>query len=307
MSGLPKVVCIFGLTGVGKSNLALALGQRVSLEVINCDSRQVYQDFPIITAQPSAEEQSKLPHWLYGFLPTTEKIDAGRFASLAADIIVEVKERGHLPLLVGGTGLYFRALLHGLAPIPPVPAKIRSVIQTEAREQGLPVLYRRLQAVDPEAAARIHPNDRQRVTRAMEVYAFTGKPISWWQTEYRFPEPCYQALKIGLKEDWSTLVANLELRIEQMLAQGAEEEAKRAWDRCPDPFAPAWSGIGCAELLQYLQGRLSLEEAVDLWKKNTRKYAKRQLTWFKRETDVHWFTRCDFEQLCALVEDWLHG
>jgi tRNA dimethylallyltransferase len=266
----------------------LQVAKTVDAEILNFDSRQVYADFPCVTAQPSAQEQKRCRHHLYGFLPTKKSMDAGKFTGLARSVIQDIFCRGKLPILVGGTGLYLRALVYGLAPIPDIPQEMHDQIMNECRTYGPEALYRRLQAEDPETAARLHPRDRQRITRALEVKAGTGRPLSWWIREYPCDTPRYTCLHLGLWADLEELTPRLEARIEQMMAQGAMQEIERAWDGCPDESAPGWSGIGCFELLQVLLGRWSWPEARQAWLKNTRAYAKRQLTWFKKVPDIHW-------------------
>ncbi|MDZ7759986.1 MAG: tRNA (adenosine(37)-N6)-dimethylallyltransferase MiaA [Desulfovermiculus sp.] len=299
------ILCLVGPTGTGKSSLAVQIVQKVEAEIVNCDSRQVYADFPCITAQPSDEHRARCPHHLYGFLPPDQAIDAGRFVSLAQEIILDVQTRGKLPILVGGTGLYFRALVYGLAPIPDIPPQIHERIQTQCREQGPEGLHRRLQEVDPETAARLHPRDRQRITRALEVHAATHRPLSWWIRMYPCDQPRYNTLSFGLWSDLDSLTPILKERIERMWAKGALQEAARAWQRCPDESAPGWSGIGCWELLQVLLGRWTATQAQQEWLKNTRAYAKRQLTWFKKEPGIIWFKPGQTASMTDTVQSWL--
>ncbi|CAM2056995.1 tRNA dimethylallyltransferase [Desulfovibrionales bacterium] len=282
------VVCLLGPTGTGKTGAALTLATAFGCSVINCDSRQMYRDFPIVTAQPNPTERSVCPHWLYGFLPTAEKISAGRFARLAAEAMAVIAAEGRLPLLAGGTGLYFRAFLDGLVPIPPVPVAVTEALTAACVAKGPTVLHVWLQAVDPEFAGRIHYNDRQRILRGLAVFIATGRPLSWWWRQEELVENQMNPLKIGLTLEKETLRVLLARRIETMLAAGAIEEIWAAWMACPNLKAPGWSGIGCAELLDWFQGRLSLEDAKARWLQNTLSYAKRQLTWFRKDPDIHW-------------------
>ncbi|MBS3780580.1 MAG: tRNA (adenosine(37)-N6)-dimethylallyltransferase MiaA [Desulfovermiculus sp.] len=300
-----KVLCLVGPTGTGKSSVALQIAENTEAEIVNCDSRQVYADFPCITAQPSDQDQAGCPHHLYGFLPTDQAMDAGRFVTLAQKVIHDMQARGKLPVLVGGTGLYIRALIYGLAPIPDIPRAIHTRIQTQCREQGPEELHRRLQATDPETADRLHPRDRQRITRALEVQAATQRPLSWWIRRYPCDQPRYDVLTIGLWSDLESLTPLLQERIERMWAQGALQEAARAWQRCPQENAPGWSGIGCWELLQVLLERWSVAEAKQEWLKNTRAYAKRQLTWFKKESGIRWFNTGQTASITEIVLSWL--
>jgi tRNA dimethylallyltransferase len=281
------LVFLLGATGTGKTDLALALAKAFPAGVINLDSRQVYRDFPIVTAQPTAEEQSQCPHRLYGFLDSREKVAAGVFAERCNEEIRAFAAEGRLSLLVGGAGLYLRALLEGLAPIPRTPPELMAALLRALEKQGLPALRRRLEQLDPEYAAKIHPNDTQRTLRALEVFEHTGKSFSWWHKQPT-GAPSYRPLKLGLSMSLEALRPRLGARIERMLEAGALDEIRQAHERCPDRSAPAWSGIGCAELLAWRLGEISLDHAKDLWLKNTRAYAKRQLTWFKCDADILW-------------------
>lgn len=297
MSAALRVLCLAGPTGAGKTAAALELAATFEGEVINADSRQVYRDFPLITAQPSLEEQSCCPHHLYGFLETEQKLSAGRWADRALDVAREVASRGKVPILVGGTGLYFRALLHGIAEIPAVDTAITRHFTERVQQEGPEALHVLLAEVDPEYAARIHPRDRQRIVRALEVHKATGKPFSWWHT-HAMPTPRCEGLYLGLDLPLDELTPRLAVRIEAMLKAGALDEARKASAHCDEARAPGWSGIGCAELWQHLAGKLSKEQAADLWLRNTRSYAKRQLTWFRAEPALHRFAPKETQSLC---------
>lgn len=276
------VVVIAGATGTGKSALAAAMASRCNGIVINADSRQVYADFPVITAQPGNEETSLAPHRLYGFLPTPEKLGAGAYAALAAKEIAATHEAGLLSVLVGGTGLYLQALLNGIAVIPVVDQDISRRWQAECVEQGAPALHAVLAARDPESAARLHPNDSQRITRALEVLEGTGKPLGYWHARPVPPSP-YRIFSVIVDVPLDSLTPHLATRIDAMIEGGALDEAQAAYARCSNPVAPGWTGIGCAELFQHITGRVTLAACKAEWGGNTRAYAKRQITWFKRD------------------------
>ena len=300
----PFVLCLAGPTGTGKSKLALTLAARFRGVIINADSRQLYRDFPLITAQPSLEDRTLCPHELYGFLPTEEAYAAGRWAEDALQKIEQICQEGRLPLLVGGTGLYLRALLHGMANIPPVPGDIARRIDEQFTAGGGAALHSRLEAIDPAYAAKIHPNDRQRLVRALAVFESTGHPFSWWHAQTP-PPPRLQVMQIALGLPLDELTPLLINRIDAMIRQGAIDEALEAKKRCDDPAAPGWSGIGCAEIYRYLSGELSLEETRILWIKNTRAYAKRQLTWFRADPQLHWFRPEAMSEAETLAAHWL--
>lgn len=288
--GKIPILCVVGPTGAGKTALALALAKahgQGRTTVVNADSRQIYADFPIVTAQPEAHETALCPHLLYGFLPTAEKLGAGEFVRLAQNAIAREHDQGRLCILAGGTGMYLKSLLRGIAAIPPVPPEIDAHWKARVKSEGSQKLHPLLAEIDPAYAARIHPNDPQRIARALAVHEATGRPFSWWH-EQPLPDAPYSPLVLGLTKPLAELEARLKERISLMLERGAREEIERAWARCPDEKAPGWSGIGCRELLALHLGRLSPDEATALWLKNTRAYAKRQMTWFRALADVLW-------------------
>lgn len=305
MGQAPPIVCLLGPTGTGKTAAAIVIAQRINASVINFDSRQVYTDFPNITAQPDEDEQAACPHHLYGFLPTDEKMTAARFVDLAMKKIEEVRAEGRLPILVGGTGMYLKSLLSGIAPIPEIPEDIRTSVLARIKLEGPQKLHAELMINDPDYAAKIHPNDTQRNARAAEVFLATGKSMTWWHTHGEHTPAPYTALKIGMQIALDDLEPHLAKRIGVMIETGALDEARAATKINDDPKAPGWSGIGCAELLAYLKDEITLEEARQKWVKNTRAYAKRQITWFKKEADINWFSPGDNQAIADLVEKWL--
>ncbi len=293
MSDAPGILCIAGPTGSGKTAAALHLAAMLEkagrpAAVINADSRQVYRDFPIITAQPSDEERAVCPHKLYGWLETTRKISAGQWADMADAAIRETLNEGRIPMLVGGTGFYMRALLDGIADIPAVDPAVTERLTRECESLGAPALHARLQTIDPDYAAKIHPNDSQRNVRALEVWEGTGKTFTWWHTHTPAPAR-WKVLRLGIGLPLPELTPFLEKRIEIMIENGALEEARRALKTCPDTSAPGWTGIGCAETAAFLTGKIPLPRCLELWSRNTRAYAKRQWTWFRADKRILWF------------------
>lgn len=284
-----KVICIMGPTGAGKTAQSLALAKAgLPICIINTDSRQLYKDFPIISAQPSEEEKSFCPHKLFGYLETCEASSAGDWLERAKKEIEYAHAGGQIPVLVGGTGFYFRALFDGMAEIPDIPQDIHEHFIKEIAEKGSQTLHEELQKIDSEYAQKIHFNDKQRIARALEVFTATGRKFSDWHKET--PQNTkYDVLRIGIGLPLDELSPILCKRTAIMLEQGAAEEAKNALEICPDITAPGWTGIGCIELARYLLGEYSLEECQTLWNKNTRAYAKRQWTWFRPDTRIHWF------------------
>ena len=300
----PAAFCLVGATGTGKTAAALALAEQYPIVVINADSRQVYRDLPIITAQPNLEEQARCPHRLYGFLALSESITAGRFVDRALPELNACRDQDRLPVLVGGTGLYLRALSGGLAPIPDVPEHVRREVLEQCATCGPEALHDRLQQVDPEYAAKIHPRDRQRVMRAWEVFIATGKSFSWWHAQHGLGDRIGLTV-VGLRLDRDELHERVARRIDLMLEQGALAEAEHAWSVCPDISAPGYSGIGCKELLDVLHKRASLEQAKEQWLVRTRAYARRQETWFNNTPDVKWLAADDARGLARVFKGWL--
>lgn len=309
MSELPGILCLVGPTGSGKTAGALHLAAMLEKAgrpavVINADSRQVYRDFPVITAQPSEEERKICPHRLYGWLETTQKISAGQWADMAGAALKDALNEGLVPMLVGGTGFYLRALLDGIAAIPAVDPAIGARLTRECEALGAPVLHARLAAVDPEYAAKIHPNDSQRNVRALEVWEGTGKTFTWWHSQTP-PPAAFRVLRLGIGLPLPELSPFLERRIELMLEAGAMDEARRALTICPDTGAPGWTGIGCAETAAFLEGRLTLPECVELWARNTRAYAKRQWTWFRADKRILWHRPGEHAAMEKLTREFL--
>lgn len=304
---LPRIVCVIGPTCSGKNDLALGLSKDFPLEIINFDSRQVYADLPVITAQPLEGEKQVCPHHLYGFLGLKDRISAGWFVERARECIKDVHARGGVPVLVGGTGMYLRSLVYGLADIPAVSGKITRELENECRRFGVQKLHQRLGSVDPVYAGSITNKDRQKIVRALGVYIATGKPFSMWHQEQN-KNPRYNVLKLGIMKQLEELTPRLEHRITRMIQEGAIEEVRRAWEKSRhDPLCPAFSGIGCREVIEYIKGEIDLNQARRLWLKQTRAYAKRQLTWFRKEPDIVCTARNKGREELVRVNDFLAG
>lgn len=274
-----RAVFLAGPTGSGKTALALELARALDGEIINADSRQLYADFPIVTACPDATERAQAPHWLYGELAITAKSAAGAWAEKAAAQARAIVSRGRVPIFVGGTGLYFKAIGEGFASIPPVPEAIRKEIGLAIERQGSFAMREKLSLVDPVYARKIHPADKQRVWRALEVWAATGEAFSAWHRRSR--PPLCSAPLLALNTALNELEPRLARRQDLMLERGAAVEAEKAMEKCADASAPGWSGIGCAELFAWLVGEIDFSECKRRWLANTRAYAKRQITWFR--------------------------
>jgi tRNA dimethylallyltransferase len=273
---------ILGPTATGKSELAVAIAEHLDGEIISADARAIYRELNIGTAKPPPHLRARVPHHLIDLLDPTEHYDVMRFRQDVLKALEEIRARGRLPIVVGGSTLYISALTGTLFAGPKADPQIRQRLEAQPQEH----LRKRLEEIDPEAAQRIHPNDKVRTVRALEVYELTGLPISRWHKESKVPFP-YKFTKIGLTLNRKILYERINDRVEQMLAAGLLEEAKALKAKLT-PEMPAYRTIGYEELFQYLDGKISCDEAVRLIKKHTREYAKRQIIYFKREPDVHW-------------------
>jgi tRNA dimethylallyltransferase len=292
---------ILGPTAVGKTDVAIRLAERWGGEIISADSSAVYRGLDIGSAKPTPAEQRRVRFHLIDVADPSEVFTAARFRELALQAMADIQARGKRVLIVGGTGLYLRVLLHGfsLAP-PPADPEVRARWKAEVERVGAPALHARLQQIDPLAAARIHPNDAVRITRAFEVYDMTGAPISQWQQRANAELP---ALKIGLTMPREQLYARIDQRVDKMIAQGMLEEVRTLLQNGYNPEQPALKGLGYRHLIGYIQGRVSWDESVRLWKRDTRRLAKRQMTWFRTEPGVHWVdASLGMEQTARLVE-----
>jgi tRNA dimethylallyltransferase len=294
-SGTIRALLIAGPTASGKSALALSLAERLGGTVINADSMQVYRDLRVITARPTAEEERRVSHLLYGHVDAAENYSTGHWVADASRTLNEVEADGRLPIFVGGTGLYFRALTQGLSDIPPVPAEIRTRVRGEAEGVATPDLHKRLSAGDPVTAKRLKPNDRQRILRALEVFSASGRSLSEWQGKPGAPilKP-KETRAVFLTVEREALRARIDARFDAMLAAGALDEVRALAARKLDPALPAMKAHGVPWLARYLKGEISLEEAAGGGKADTRKYAKRQETWFRHQLrDFRWITSED--------------
>jgi len=277
-----KIIVIGGPTASGKSALALALAERVNGTVINADSMQVYRELPILTAQPDAAAQARAPHLLYGALGIEELCSAGRWLAMARAAIAETRAAGRLPIVVGGSGLYLRSLIRGLAEIPAVPDAVRDATRARLAEIGALAFHGELAAKDPEMAARLRPTDSQRLARAAEVLAATGRSLAEWQRDSAPPPVAEDICSILVAPPRDALYADCDGRFAAMLAAGALEEARAVAARSElDDSLPALKALGLRELMAHLAGGLSREAAIAAAQMATRRYAKRQMTWFR--------------------------
>ena len=273
---------IFGPTASGKSAAAAALAKALDGIVVNADSMQVYRDLRLLTARPSEEEEAAVPHRLYGILDGDETCSAADWRRLALAEIDAAAAAGKVPILCGGTGFYIKALTDGLSPMPAVPDAVRDRVRREVAEAPGVSAWDRLEALDPAAAARIEPMDRQRISRALEIFEATGRPLSEWQAlPAEGPPPDLHFLKIALRPPRSDLVARCDARFDRMMEEGAPDEVAALKARGLSPERPIMRAVGVPELIAYLEGEVPLDAAVADAKTATRRYAKRQMTWMK--------------------------
>jgi len=297
-----NLVIILGPTGVGKSAAGVYLAEKFNGEIINCDSMQVYKEFDIGTDKPTAEMQQRAPHHLLDIIAWSTQFTAADFVREALAAIRLVEGKGKLPFIVGGTGLYLKALLEGLFPGPGKDAKLRERLEKEARTEGLDSLRKKLEEVDPSYARVIGPRDKMRIIRALEVYYLTGQPISLHFLNTRPPLSDFHLLKIGLQLDRKELYRRIEERVETMFKKGIVAEVENLLAKGVEPSAPPFRALGYKYVLQFLQKNISLEEAVAMTKRDTRRYAKRQVTWFKKMARINWFAAADYSSLSRFLE-----
>jgi tRNA dimethylallyltransferase len=281
----PPVVLIAGPTASGKSALALEFAKRSGGVIVNADSAQIYHGLPILSAAPTSEERAQAEHRLYGVRDPAEPCSAAEWAEMARKEIANIHAEERLPILVGGTGLYLRTLLDGIAPVPPIDPAVRERVRSQSVEQN----RAELESADPEAAARLRPTDKMRIARALEVALSTGRRLAEWQQRREGGigrQVDLKALILLPPRDW--LYARCDERFERMLESGAVEEVKALLDRGLDPSLPAMRAIGVREIAEYLSGNATREQAVAAGQQATRNYAKRQYTWFAHQLPPNW-------------------
>jgi tRNA dimethylallyltransferase len=284
----PKLLVICGPTASGKSELALRLAELLEAEIVNADSMQVYCGMDIGTAKPSPEERARIPHHLIDIVDPRQPFSAADFAAAADIAIRDITARGRRAIVVGGTGLYIRALLKGLVDSPGGADQFRQGLHEEAQQSGNQALLERLRQVDPDLAAQLHPNNLVRIIRALEVHHLTGIPLSRYQQEHGFSAQRYRSLQIGIRVERSTLYTRIDTRVDLMLQAGLLDEVRGLLAAGCDAGMKAMRSIGYKEACAYVAGEYSLEEAARLIKRDTRHYAKRQLTWFTADKDILW-------------------
>ncbi len=279
-----KAVLIAGPTASGKSALAVELALSAGGAVINADSMQVYRDLRVITARPTRADEALVPHHLYGHVDAAVNFSAGAWVSDAAKALEAAQAEGRLPIFIGGTGLYFKALTAGLSVVPPIPAEVREAVRARLERNGVEALHAELAARDPRAAERLNLRDRTRIARALEVIEATGRSLLDWHQEGQpplLPKDSFRAVFLAPERD--ELYARIDARFDAMLGAGALNEVERLAARHLDPLLPAMKAHGVPALIRHLRGELSLAEAAAIGRADTRHYAKRQFTWFRHQ------------------------
>jgi tRNA dimethylallyltransferase len=302
-----QLVIITGPTATGKTALAIELATRYQAEIISADSRQVYRYLDIGTAKPTPQQRAVIPHHLVDIVDPDEQFDGARFRSLTLAVIADLVRRGKRMLVVGGTGLYLRALTHGLFPGPPADQVLRARLRDDESTKGRGFLHRWLQEVDPAAARRLHPNDTVRLIRALEVFLLTGIPMSQWQTQHGFRERPFSTLTIGLVVERELLHRRITERCQQMVHDGLIEETQYVWQLGYGPELPVMQTIGYAQIGALLRGQYTYGEALEKMAAETKQLAKRQLTWFRADPEVRWFAPTQAVSIAEAVEKFWNG
>lgn len=285
---MPRLIAILGPTATGKSALGLRAAAELGGEIVNADALQVYRGLDVGTAKPTPEERRRVPHHLIDVLDPDQPWSAGEFARNALAAVEEIEGRGRVPIVVGGSGLYLRALTEGISPVPPGDPRVRVTLRRRLEEEGREALFAELVRVDPETAARLTPGDTQRLLRALEVAAVSGRPLSAWIASQPFGTEKVPAFKLGLTLPRAILYDRIEIRAAEMVERGWVEEVERLLARGCTRDDAAFQAIGYRQIASYLAGERTLESALEEIVRETRRFAKRQLTWFRRDREIEW-------------------
>ncbi|OGQ87186.1 MAG: tRNA (adenosine(37)-N6)-dimethylallyltransferase MiaA [Deltaproteobacteria bacterium RIFOXYD12_FULL_56_24] len=301
------VLVLIGPTAVGKTALSLALAEQFSCEIVGLDSMQIYRHMDIGTAKATAEERARVPHHLLDVVDPDEEYHVGRYVADATEACRRIIARGKRPLVVGGTGLYLKGLLEGLFEIPAVPEKVRASLQQRLAEEGRALLFAELEQCDPESASRIHTNDTHRLLRALEIFQATGLSWSEHLRAQKVRPALSKALQIGLLCEREALYERINLRVEQMVAEGLLGEVQKLLALGYEPGLKAMQSIGYRHMLQFLQGHWDWDETLFLLARDTRRYAKRQMTWFGSDPNIRWFAPSEPAKIFACIDGFFTG
>jgi tRNA dimethylallyltransferase len=301
---MSKVIMLVGPTASGKTKLSIELAKEIKGEIVSADSMQVYKYMDIGTAKPGKEEMSGIKHYLIDEVYPDEEFSVAKYQKLAYRYINEIIAKGKTPIVTGGTGLYINSLLYNINFSETISDwNLRERLKKEAEEKGKEYIYNMLKEIDPEAAKKIHKNDIRRVIRAIEVYKHTNKPISYHQELSRDEPPLYEFITFGLKMDRQKLYERINKRVDMMISNGLIDEVRNLVTLGYGKNTIAMQGLGYKEVIYYLRGLLSFDEAVYLLKRDTRRYAKRQLTWFKKIKDIHWINVEEKDPLTEILKN----
>jgi tRNA dimethylallyltransferase len=301
----PQVIIICGPTGVGKTTVAIDLAQHLEGQIIGADSMQIYKFMDIGTAKPTTQERARVVHHMVDFVQPDKPFDAAQYAEMAREKIIELDRQGITPIVVGGTGLYIKALLHGLFDDRVSDPQIRRRLKSEAGDHGIRSLYDRLSSLDPDTAERLHPNDSYRILRALEVIEATGQAISRHHLKHGFFDRPFESLKIGLNLDRAILYERINRRVDVMISAGFLDEVKSLLARGYAANLKPMQSIGYRHMVDYIEGRLSWAECIQTLKRDHRRYAKRQLTWFRADPEIIWKEPRQVEELKLRVENFM--
>lgn len=305
---MPRKLCLIIISGptcVGKTEVAITLAEPLGGEIVSADAMQVYRYMDIGTAKPTQEQQARVPHHLIDVVDPDESFSAARFKTAAAAVIRKLHDKGHPAFVVGGTGLYIKALTRGLFRVQEGSGALRERLRAEAKDLGSPVLHQRLQDVDPEAAARIHPHDAYRITRALEIFELTGKPLSEHHSAHGFSDDPYHVLNIGLFLDREMLYQRIDQRVDRMLEAGFLKEVKGLLHRGYSPKLKSMKSIGYRHMAEYLEGHVTWDETVRRFKRDTRRYAKRQMAWFRADPRILWLQPSAIDIMSKKIDSFL--
>ncbi len=312
-TGIPsaeqKIIIITGPTATGKTECAIGLALSFNGEIINCDSRQIYKYMNIGTAKPDREQLNSVRHFMIDIVEPSVRFSSANYVAMADTCIHEMVSAGRIPFIVGGTGFYIKALLHGLAPIPPIDDEIRNSIREQLKIYGNDALYERLKQLDPGDAVHIKKNDSYRLIRALEVFTATGRPFYEYMGQHRFSQTKYKYIYIVLyNHDKQHYHDSIDKRVDRMLADGLIDEVKWLIQRGYSPDLPAMKTVGYSEIIDYLNKKTDLNTALELIKRHTKAYAKRQVTWFKGIKDALWIDMNDRNNgLSETIERFLYA
>lgn len=301
----PKIIVICGPTALGKTSAAIHLARRFNGEIIGADSMQVYRYMDVGTAKPTTEEQACVPHHMIDIVDPDEHFDARQYSELAREKIMKLHARNILPFVVGGTGLYIKALVHGLFETEPSDSGIRNRLKEKVEICGSSYLHKQLRLQDPDTAKRIHPNDTYRIVRALEVLELTGKPIAQFHRDHGFNDHPFLVLKIGLYIDREVLYDRIDRRVDEMINIGLVREVNRLLKMGYSARLKSMQSIGYRHMVDFIEKNCPWDETVDTMKRDTRRYAKRQLTWFRADSEIVWRTPEQLGEISRMIKNFL--